>query len=142
MCLQVQVVCDAVRHAMLCQKNADRYLLPVLTSYVQKQTDKDLADALIKVKAVREAEREIGQQVVSADEAMKYLLYLVDVNRLYDVALGLYDFDLVMFVAAKSNKDPKEYLPFLNKLRRSDFSIGRLRSLIVSYICVTIDVNK
>lgn len=112
-----------MRHAMLRQKNADQYLLPILTSYVQKQTDKDLADALIKVKAVREAERENGRQVVSADEAMKYLLYLVDVNRLYDVALGLYDFDLVMFVAAKSNKDPKEYVPFLNKLRRSDISI-------------------
>jgi IkappaB kinase complex, IKAP component len=128
-----------MRHAMLCQKNADRYLLPVLTSYVRKQTDKDLAEALVKVKTVRETERESGQHVVSADEAMKYLLYLVDVNRLYDVALGLYDFDLVMFVAAKSNKDPKEYLPFLNKLRRSDFSLGRLRSISVSYICVTIN---
>jgi elongator complex protein 1 len=127
---------------MLCRKNADQYLLPVLTSYVRKKTDKDLADALIKVKAVKEAERENGQHMVSADEAMKYLLYLVDVNCLYNVALGLYDFDLVMFVASKSNKDPKEYLPFLNKLRRSDFSIARLRSISVRYRCVTIDVNN
>jgi elongator complex protein 1 len=111
---------------MLCRKDADRYLLPVLTTYVRKQTDKDLADALIRVKAAKEAERKSGQLVVSADEAMKYLLYLVDVNRLYDVALGLYDFDLVMLVAAKSNKDPKEYLPFLNNLRRSDFNITRV----------------
>jgi elongator complex protein 1 len=116
---------------MLCLENADQYLLPILTSYVQKQTDKDLADALIRVKAVKEAERKNSQLRVSADDAMKYLLYLVDVNRLYDVALGLYDFDLVMQVAAKSNKDPKEYLPFLNKLRRSDFSITRVRSISV-----------
>lgn len=120
-----------MRDAMLRQQDADRYLLPVLTSYVQKQSDKDLADALIKVKTVKEAERKNGQLGVSADEALKYLLYLVDVNRLYDVALGLYDFDLVMLVAAKSNKDPKEYLPFLNKLRRSDFSITRIRSISV-----------
>jgi elongator complex protein 1 len=107
-------MCDA----LLRRQDADRYLLPVLTSYVQKRTDKDLADALIKVKTVKKAEKRNGQLEVSADEALKYLVYLVDVNHLYDVALGLYDFDLVMLVAAKTNKDPKEYLPFLNKLRR------------------------
>ncbi|PNF34889.1 hypothetical protein B7P43_G01410 [Cryptotermes secundus] len=117
---KVQAVCDAMRDAMLCRENADQYLLPILTSCVQKQTDKDLEDALIRVKTVKEAERKNANLMVSADDAMKYLLYLVDVNRLYDVALGLYDFDLVMQVAAKSNKDPKEYLPFLNKLRRMD----------------------
>jgi elongator complex protein 1 len=35
---------------------------------------------------------------------MKYLLFLVDVNELYDVALGSYDFDLVLMVAEKSQK--------------------------------------
>lgn len=124
-----------MRDAMLRRQDADHYLLPVLTSYVQKQSDKDLADALIKVKTVKEAERRNGQLEISADEALKYLLYLVDVNRLYDVALGLYDFDLVMLVAAKSNKDPKEYLPFLNKLRRSDFGM-RIRTInVLLQIC-------
>lgn len=41
---------------------------------------------------------------VSAEEALRYLLFLVDVNELYDVALGTYDFDLVMMVAEKSQK--------------------------------------
>jgi len=45
-------------------------------------------------------------------------LLLVNVNSLFDVALGLYDFDLVLFVAEKSQKDPKEYLPFLNELKK------------------------
>ncbi len=40
----------------------------------------------------------------SAEEALKYLLFLVDVNELYDVALGTYDFDLVIMVAEKSQK--------------------------------------
>jgi hypothetical protein len=44
----------------------------------------------------------------------------VDVDRLYDVALGLYDFDLVLMVAQKSQKDPKEYLPFLANLQTMD----------------------
>ncbi len=53
-----------------------------------------------------------------ADEAVKYALLLVDVNELYNIALGMYDFDLVLLVAEKSQKDPKEYLPFLNELRK------------------------
>ena len=32
---------------------------------------------------------------------------MVDVNTLFDVALGTYDFEIVMMVAEKSQKDPK-----------------------------------
>ena len=74
------------------------------------------------------------------DEGLRHLLYLVDVNRLFDIALGTYDFNIVMMVAEKSQKvcfvfffvnrkyvlknnfekykDPKEYLPFLNELQK------------------------
>lgn len=52
------------------------------------------------------------------DEGLRHLLYIVDVNELFDVALGTYDFDLVLMVAEKSQKDPKEYLPFLNELKK------------------------
>jgi len=41
---------------------------------------------------------------VTTDDALRYLLYLVDVNDLYNVALGTYDFDLVLMVAEKSQK--------------------------------------
>ena len=60
---------------------------------------------------------------VRADEALNYLLLLVNVNSLFDVALGLYDFDLVLFVAEKSQKDPKEYLPFLNELKKNGYHV-------------------
>ena len=40
------------------------------------------------------------------------------VDRLYDVALGTYNLPLVVMVAEQSQKDPKEYLPFLNGLRK------------------------
>lgn len=43
-------------------------------------------------------------KAVSAEEALKYLLFLVDVNELYDYSLGTYDFDLVIMVAEKSQK--------------------------------------
>ncbi|XP_014224134.1 elongator complex protein 1 [Trichogramma pretiosum] len=58
--------------------------------------------------------------ITPADEAMKYLMYMVNVNTLYDVALGMYDFDLVTLIAEKAQKDPKEYVPFLNDLAQLD----------------------
>ena len=66
-------------------------------------------------------------ETLTAEDALKYTLFLVDVNQLYDVALGMYDFSLVLLVAEKSQKDPKEYLPFLNELRRLPLHYQRYR---------------
>lgn len=52
--------------------------------------------------SIPEAGDNRGQHV--SEEALKYLLFLVDVNELYDHALGTYDFDLVLMVAEKSQK--------------------------------------
>ena len=41
---------------------------------------------------------------MTSEEALKYVLFLVDVNQMYDVALGMYDFELVLMVAEKSQK--------------------------------------
>ena len=57
-------------------------------------------------------------ETLTTEDALKYTFFLIDVNQLYDVALGMYDFSLVLLVAEKSQKDPKEHLPFLNELRR------------------------
>lgn len=51
---------------------------------------------------------------ISYGEALEYLLYLVDVNKLYEVALGMYDFDLVLMVAEKSQKVVKKIYFFNN----------------------------
>ena len=41
---------------------------------------------------------------VTAEDALKFSLFLVDVNQFYDVALGMYDFSLVLMVAERSQK--------------------------------------
>ena len=51
-----------------------------------------------------EAAAAASEERVSAEEALKFALFLVDVNQLYDVALGTYDFQLVIMVAEKSQK--------------------------------------
>ena len=49
-------------------------------------------------------------------------------NQLYESALGLYDLRLALAVARKSQKDPREYMPYLQglqdmELQRRKFTI-------------------
>ena len=88
-----------------------RYLLSVITAHVKK-SEPELETVLLRIKQL--SERESGareepksgpeEKRVSAEEALKYVLFLVDVDRLYNVALGMYDFQLVLMVAERSQK--------------------------------------
>ena len=77
--------------------------------------------------------KNVGHNSEEAEKAVQHICFLVDVNRLHDNALGLYDLELVLLVAQQSQKvgrftrryyslltiqqDPREYLPFLQKLQ-------------------------
>ncbi|KAI1888284.1 hypothetical protein AGOR_G00183440 [Albula goreensis] len=114
---KVDIVCDALRSTMETE-NPHKYFLSILTSHVRKTTP-ELEIALQKVHELR-VNPPSAENAVSAEEALKYLLFLVNVNDLYEHSLGTYDFDLVVMVAEKSQKDPKEYLPFLNALKKME----------------------
>ncbi|NXY11277.1 ELP1 protein, partial [Pteruthius melanotis] len=119
---KVNLICDVLRVAME-HIDPQKYCLSILTAHVKKSPP-ELEIALQKVHELRESITP-DIQAVSAEEALKYLLFLVDVNELYDYSLGTYDFDLVIMVAEKSQKDPKEYLPFLNTLRKMETNYQR-----------------
>jgi len=119
---KVDLVCDALRAAME-SINPHKYCLSILTSHVKK-TAPELEIVLQKVHELQGSTPPVPD-AVSAEEALKYLLLLVDVNELYDHSLGTYDFDLVLMVAEKSQKDPKEYLPFLNTLKKMETNYQR-----------------
>lgn len=112
---KVKTVCSLMRKELEKINENNKYILPILTTYVKNNTVRDLESALIEIKRIKQDNNE--QNVVSANDALKYLLYMVNVDELYNIALGLYDFELVMFVANKSQKDPKEYIPYINKLK-------------------------
>ena len=38
------------------------------------------------------------------EEAVKYIIFLVDAERLFNIALGMYDFSLVLMVAQHAQK--------------------------------------
>ncbi|KAL1776415.1 Elongator complex 1 [Sigmodon hispidus] len=118
---KLDLICDAMRVAME-NINPRKYCLSILTSHVKK-TPPELEIVLQKV---HELQGNVPTaETVSAEEALKYLLLLVDVNDLYNHSLGTYDFDLVLMVAEKSQKDPKEYLPFLNALKKMETNYQR-----------------
>lgn len=54
---------------------------------------------------------------LGSKEALEFVSWLVNPNRLFDVALTTYDFDLVTLVASQTQKDPKEYVPYLQSLK-------------------------
>ncbi|KAL8761308.1 MAG: hypothetical protein Q9184_002550 [Pyrenodesmia sp. 2 TL-2023] len=54
------------------------------------------------------------------DAGLLEIVRLRDVNRLFDNALGLYDLRLALLIAQQSQKDPREYLPFLQNFQRME----------------------
>lgn len=130
---KIDVICERFL-AEFEKDSTTKYLLPMITAHVKQ---KNLEKALRLLWRIRQSEfngnvAAVGASratngTVSAQEALKYLLYLVNVNDLYDVALGMYDFDLVLFVAQKSQKDPKEYVPFLNELKQLEENYRKYR---------------
>ncbi|XP_061372397.1 elongator complex protein 1 isoform X2 [Gastrolobium bilobum] len=82
-----------------------------------------LEDALKRIKIIREKELSHADDrgrisYPSAEEALKHLLWLADSDAVYEAALGLYDLNLAAIVALNAQKDPKEFLPFLQELER------------------------
>ena len=115
---KVNRVCEGLRTLMLTM-DADKYMRSILTTYVC-QDPPDLEAALLLIKKSEGDAKKL-------DSMLKYAAFLVDVNLLFDVALGLYDFELVLAVAQKSQKDPKEYLPFLSELQKLELNYRKFK---------------
>ncbi|KAK6627847.1 hypothetical protein RUM44_010326 [Polyplax serrata] len=116
---KVDFVCHIVEMALSNMKNKEQYLIPLLTCHIKRNKIEFLEAALSILKNLKEQEMQgVKPVAVTFDDAFKYMLYLIDVDEVYKIALGMYDFELVVTVANKSHKDPKEYLTFLNDLRK------------------------
>ncbi|CAO3564635.1 unnamed protein product [Mortierella alpina] len=116
---KVNQICDAVRKE-LDTLDRNTYINSVLTTYVRKSPP-DLESALLLLAQLKDQDQAL------AEDALKFTIFLADVDRLFDVALGMYDFALVLMVAQWSQKDPREYLPFLNELRTLEKYYQRFR---------------
>ncbi|KNC51995.1 elongator complex protein 1 [Thecamonas trahens ATCC 50062] len=139
---RVNRVCAALRTAMLARPDAAAWELAILTS-LAVQVPPALEEALVRVQDLRAAMQadavgspsdgslvrvvvDVGAGAAPAPhakptslgpaQALDYLVFLADADELFDVALGLYDWDLVRLVASRTQKDPREYAPLLECL--------------------------
>ena len=102
---------NRICNAFLAALSADpaKYLQSIITAHVCKRPP-DLISALQLISELRQ------KSPSDADDAVSHLCFLTDANRLYDAALSLYDLELTLLVAQNSQRDPREYLPFLQSL--------------------------
>jgi elongator complex protein 1 len=105
---KVNKICDAFLEVLKSRKSTN--LQNIITANVCKSPPA-LDDGLIVVAQL------MKENTSLADKAVEHICFLADVNRLYENALGLYDLDLALLVAQQSQKDPREYLPFMQNLQ-------------------------
>ncbi|KAL1895010.1 putative elongator complex protein 1 [Ceratocystis pirilliformis] len=104
---KVNSICNAVLQALQAKKEAN--LQNIITAHVCKLPPA-IDDGLLLVAQLQTENEEL------AEKAVEHICFLVDVNMLYDHALGLYNLPLALLVAQQSQKDPREYSPFIQSL--------------------------
>ncbi|KAM5537957.1 hypothetical protein V8D89_008433 [Ganoderma adspersum] len=115
----VSQICDEIR-VELERRHLKKYVNSILTAHVVKRPP-DHEAGLALLLRLKESEPSL------VEDAVKYIIFLVDADRLFDTALGMYDFSLVLMVAQHAQKDPREYLPFLRELRSLEHYYQRFR---------------
>lgn len=108
---KVNRICDAFLAVL--QKRTETNLQNIVTANVCK-TPPDLEGGLGVVAKLRE------QDTSLAERAAEHICFLADVNQLYDHALGMYNLDVALLIAQQSQKDPREYLPYLQSLQEME----------------------
>jgi elongator complex protein 1 len=94
---KVNLLCDLIV-STLEKFDKEKYLNSILTG-LSKKSPPDLENATKRILEIKEAK---GAEY--ADDAIKYLIFLADPNKLFDYALGVYDLELVVMVAQNSQK--------------------------------------
>lgn len=111
---KVNTICCALRRELEASHDTTKYLETILTTEC-KQSPPLLESAMARIYALHTH----GQSAL-ADRSLAYLIFLADGDVLYDLALGTYDFQLVVMVAKQTDRDPREYMPFLAHLQTLD----------------------
>ncbi|KAF9262678.1 pol II transcription elongation factor [Marasmius fiardii PR-910] len=115
----IRKLCDSVR-VELEERDFKKYVNSILTAHVVKSPP-DLEAGLTLLLRLRDTDPSL------VEDAVKYIIFLVDAGKLFDTALGMYDFSLVLMIAQHSQRDPREYLPFLRELRALETYYQRFR---------------
>ncbi|KAI6092691.1 IkappaB kinase complex, IKAP component [Hypoxylon rubiginosum] len=109
---KVNTVCDAVLFQLQSRKIKDHGTLQnIITANICK-VPPAYEDGLLVITTLLQEDEQL------AEKAVEHICFLADVNTLYDEALGLYHLELALLVAQQSQRDPREYLPFIQNLHQ------------------------
>jgi elongator complex protein 1 len=109
---KVNTICDAVLASLQSRRKTDPGTLQnIITANVCK-VPAALEDGLLVVAKMMQEDEQL------AEKAVEHICFLTDANTLYDEALGMYNLDLALLVAQQSQRDPREYLPFIQGLHQ------------------------
>lgn len=104
---KIRKICGSILEVLMTEKYKSKYLQSIITAYACQKPPR--AEEALELIGSFDNDSEI-------EKSVQHLCFLLDVNKLYDQALGIYNIPLALVVAQQSQKDPKEYLPFLQKL--------------------------
>ncbi|KAF1991047.1 putative killer toxin sensitivity protein [Aulographum hederae CBS 113979] len=105
---KVNRICNAFLSVF--EKLGIKHLQNIITANVCKDPP-DLEGGLSVVSKLEEKSPDL------AEKAAEHICFLADVNKLYEHSLGMYDLELTLLIAQQSQKDPREYLPYMQSLQ-------------------------
>lgn len=109
---KINRICEGILSVLVKPEYFSTYLQTIITAYACEKPA-NLEGALELISNIKDNEDHVDQTVT-------HLCFLQDINKIYNTALGLYNVKLALVIAQKSQKDPKEYLPFLQNLHVQD----------------------
>lgn len=107
---KINEICSNIRKILFALNNDD-FISTILLTF-SKQTPPLYLDALQLIQRLKSAKK-----FSLAESALEFLCWIANAETLFDFALKTYDFELVIMCAKFTQKDPKEYLSYLNSLR-------------------------
>lgn len=118
---KINHVCDTLLNIMV-DHYSTTHLSSILTAHLAKQPS-DIDTALRTVTALAPEH---------LDGAVTHICFLADPHLLYQRSLGLYNLPLALLLAQRSQKDPREYVPFLQKVQ--GLSVHKQRFVLDDYL--------
>ena len=106
---KVNTVSEAILKVL--QEDSITWIDSIMTVFVVQQPSR-LEDAL---KCIIELAAS-GKSPEVIEKSMKYILFLVPAEKLFDIALGMFELPLALSIGRRSQKDPKDFEPFLKEL--------------------------
>ena len=109
----IAIICDTVR-IELEKKGLKKYVNSILTAHVVKTPPDHEAglSLLLKLRGelqgcislCSQPQLPLDDNPELVEDAVKYIIFLVDAEKLYNTALGMYDFSLVLMIAQHAQK--------------------------------------